>query len=163
MTTFSKTFGAVMRGGGNAPACPRGDTVDLAKSIAPGRVIKFDADQRLVTGIVLQPCSQTFCEVDAQNDVIAPDELERIAHEFLERIAKGAAFVGAHHTGPVAANVVESYLAPCDFIAGEPPQSIVKGTWVMTVRVHDDAVWDAVKSGELNAFSIGGRAERVPA
>jgi len=30
--------------------------------------------------------------------------------------------------------------------------------WVVAYKVYDDAVWKMVKSGELAAFSIGGRA-----
>jgi phage head maturation protease len=30
--------------------------------------------------------------------------------------------------------------------------------WVVAYKVYDDNVWNMVKSGELAAFSIGGRA-----
>jgi phage head maturation protease len=30
--------------------------------------------------------------------------------------------------------------------------------WVVAFKVYDDEVWSKVKSGELAAFSIGGRA-----
>jgi len=33
---------------------------------------------------------------------------------------------------------------------------ITKGSWVMTVKVFDKAIWKEIKDGELKAFSPGG-------
>ncbi len=32
--------------------------------------------------------------------------------------------------------------------------------WIVSLKVFDDEVWDLVKSGQLTAFSIGGKAKR---
>lgn len=32
--------------------------------------------------------------------------------------------------------------------------------WIIAMKVHDDEVWKRVKSGELKAFSIGGKGLR---
>ena len=159
------TFGDIHSNALRDAATMSVDKVDLAKSLGSrrSRILKLDPDRRLVTGVVYSPCSPDFCEVDAQDDVMKRDELERVAHNFLANVAKGAAIIDAHHTGPAVADVVESYLAPVDFTAGDPRQQIAKGTWIMTVRVNDAATWQGVQSGELNAFSIGGTADRVPA
>ena len=56
--------------------------------------------------------------------------------------------------------ILESFLAPVDFeIKG---RKIKKGTWLLAVRVLNDAVWKAIKSGGFTGFSIGGSAVRSP-
>ena len=32
--------------------------------------------------------------------------------------------------------------------------------WVLAMKIHDDKVWDMIKSGKLSAFSIAGRASK---
>ena len=52
------------------------------------------------------------------------------------------------------ANVVESWIAKADFdIDGE---TIKKGTWLMTVEVADESVWEGIEKGEITGFSMGG-------
>ncbi|MGL5428854.1 MAG: phage major capsid protein, partial [Cetobacterium sp.] len=36
-----------------------------------------------------------------------------------------------------------------------------KGTWVATAKVNDDAVWAAIKKGEITGFSMGGTATKI--
>ena len=51
--------------------------------------------------------------------------------------------------------VVESYVAKSDMeIEGQP---IKKGTWLMTMEVSDDDVWDKIEKGEITGFSMGGK------
>ena len=35
-------------------------------------------------------------------------------------------------------------------------------SWVIAVKVFDDVIWQKIKSGEYQSFSIGGRGVRVP-
>ena len=37
-------------------------------------------------------------------------------------------------------------------------KTVVKGTWIMTVKVTDDELWAMCKSGDITGFSIGGVA-----
>jgi hypothetical protein len=55
--------------------------------------------------------------------------------------------------------VVENYLAPVDMVVGEA--KVLKGSWLLGLRVLDDELWAAAKDGKLGAFSIGGSARRV--
>ena len=32
-----------------------------------------------------------------------------------------------------------------------------KGTWLMTMEVSDDEVWDKIEKGEITGFSMGGK------
>ena len=63
--------------------------------------------------------------------------------------------------GEAKAVPVESFIAPMDMaVDGD---TIKKGSWVVGVKIKDDAIWKAVQNGELNAFSIGGQGVRIPA
>ncbi len=113
-------------------------------------VLKTD-EERYVLGIVLEPET-----VDAQKDVYSPAEVREAAHRFMEEYQN----VGLMHRGLVnqKVKILESYLAPAAFPLDGT--QVRKGTWLLAVRVLDDALWGQVKSGELTGFSIGGSAVR---
>lgn len=115
-------------------------------------VTKVDSDKRLVTGIVLEPD-----EVDAQNDTITDEVIERAAHKFLSAYNE-ATRMGLMHKifGGIGVDLVESWLAPSDLKIGG--QKVKKGTWIMTVKVLSNDLWQKVKRGEITGFSIGGVA-----
>ena len=115
-------------------------------------VTKVDSDKRLVTGIVLEPD-----EVDAQNDTITKEVIERAAHKFLSAYNE-ATRMGLMHKifGSIGVDLVESWLAPSDLKIGG--QKVKEGSWIMTVKVQSNDLWQKVKRGEITGFSIGGVA-----
>lgn len=139
---------------------PVGEEVRLEKSVASIPFTKVDHEQRVVRGVVLDVCDEHSCVPDLQNDIIKADEIERAAHGFMVRVQRGEGAIDVDHEAPADAVVVESFIAPVDFTEGE--QTIRKGSWFLAVKVFDDALWKSVKDGTRTAFSIGGRAERVP-
>ncbi len=120
------------------------------------QVIKLHEEQQVVRGVVLEPDV-----VDSQDDMITIQEIEAASHGFMIEVQRGVGSIGVDHEGPADAVVVESFLAPVEFVEGE--QTIRKGSWVLAVKVFDDELWKSVKSGDRTAFSIHGTAERVPA
>lgn len=110
-------------------------------------------ERRLVTGIVLEPET-----VDSQGDIYSADAIEQAAHTFMAEYRN----VGHQHSTLVndLVQIVESFVAPSDFELGG--MTVKAGTWLMTVKVLDEPLWQAVKAGELTGFSIGGFAQRVP-
>lgn len=123
--------------------------------IAKAYVVKDEAgaDLRIVYGIVLEPET-----VDAQSDVYSAEEIRKTAHEYMAKYRT----IGLMHKGAIndKTQILESYCAPADFnVDGQPVKA---GTWVMAVKVLDDALWASCKSGELTGFSIGGSAVRKP-
>lgn len=115
-------------------------------------IVKADEDQRLVTGIVLEPEV-----VDAQFDIYNSDVIQKAAHEFLREWNAGTVVGYMHKDMHKSLDVVESYCAPVNMTIGET--KIKKGTWLMTVYVADEKVWKQVKNGEIAGFSIGGIAK----
>lgn len=56
-------------------------------------------------------------------------------------------------------NIVESYIAPCDFDIGD--QHIQKGTWLMGM-IWSPEYFAKVESGEITGLSMGGTGIRIP-
>jgi DNA adenine methylase len=80
------------------------------------------------------------------------------AHKFMEEFQN----LGLMHRELVngSVKILESYVAPAEFEVDST--KVKKGTWLLAVRVTDDALWQKVKAGELTGFSIGGSARRNP-
>lgn len=112
-----------------------------------GRIVKADADNHYVTGIVYEPM-----EEDSHGNFMTEDEITKAAYWF----AKNGDKVDLQHSfEPLdGAAVVENWVAKADFkIDGE---EIRKGTWLMTVEVADENVWEGIEKGEITGFSMGG-------
>lgn len=112
-----------------------------------GRIVKAEAENHFVTGIVYEPLAE-----DSHGNYMTEDEIIKAAHWFY----KNGNMVDLQHSfEPLdGAAVVESWVAKADFdIDGE---TIKKGTWLMTVEVADEAVWDGIEKGEITGFSMGG-------
>lgn len=109
-----------------------------------------DDAKRIVYGVVMQPHVP-----DSQGDWQEPECIEAAAHRYLAESRKHDV---QHAEQEVAVVPVESFIAPADMeYAGRP---ILKGSWVMAVRVDDEEVWSQVTKGDLTGFSIGGTGQR---
>lgn len=112
-----------------------------------GRIVKADADNHYVTGIVYEPM-----EEDSHGNFMTEEEITKAAYWF----AKNGDKVDLQHSfEPLdGATVVENWIAKADFdIDGE---AIKKGTWLMTVEVADESVWEGIEKGDITGFSMGG-------
>lgn len=118
-------------------------------------VFKFNEEQRLVYGWAYVSTVKGEISLDHSGEYIRPDELVKAATNFMMdvRVAK------AMHTGSQIGEIVHS-LPVTNEIAASLGLTTDREGWIICVKVHDDAVWDQVKSGKLSAFSIGGRALR---
>lgn len=94
---------------------------------------------------------------DWQGDTIDIEVVRKAAHEFIgnARVAK------AMHKGDQIGDVVESIVID-DALAKVLGITDKRRGWYIGMTVHDVAVRKQIASGELKAFSIGGRGTRVP-
>lgn len=125
------------------------------------------AEERFILGLVLEPNDGDGgapLKPDTQGDVYSAADIRKTAHGWMERYGQ----VDLGHSWEPLANeqvrILESYLAPCDFDIGEGEGAyhVVKGTWLLALRVLDDAIWDGIKAGEIGAYSVGGLATPEP-
>jgi hypothetical protein len=114
-------------------------------------IMKMDDDKRLIYGLVLVPDVE-----DLQGDIVSKEEIESACHDYLVN----SRLIKAQHRAPTDAEVVECYIAPMDIPLGKgiAPQ----GSWIMVTKVHSNAMWAAVKKGDITGYSIGGIGTREP-
>lgn len=112
-------------------------------------VQKSEHEKQIVYGVVLEPDS-----TDAHNDVISVEEIEQAAHKYMVDYR----VIGEQHTKVSNAELVESFIAPVDFVWNG--QQIKKGSWIIGVHVLSKEYWEKIKNGEINSFSMGGYAVR---
>lgn len=125
------------------------------------RVQKSSQHKQLIYGIVLEP------EVlDSQDDFMFSSQVERAAHTYLKKVARGQSSVSKlqHRRKGFFKNKpsvvpVESYIAPMDF-SYDGKEMVKKGSWVMVLHVEDPDIWDSVLQGEFTGLSIGGTGIR---
>lgn len=112
-----------------------------------GRILKTDGKAHEVTGIVYEPMTE-----DSQGNYMTEEEITKAAHWF----AKNGNKIDLQHSfEPLkGAAVVESSVAKCDYALNGVP--IQKGTWLMTVEITDDTIFEAIEKGEITGFSMGG-------
>jgi cation transport regulator ChaB len=125
----------------------------MTKANIEGQILKTDDEQRMVYGWASVVTEKGEAVVDRQGDVIEPETLVKAVNNFMEHVRVGKAM----HTGEQVGVVVHSLPITKEIGDALGIQSDREG-WVVAYKVYDDAVWDMVKSGELAAFSIGGRA-----
>lgn len=86
-------------------------------------------------------------QVDTDGEAMTAGDVRKMAHDF---IAAGMvkAIDRDHDHVLCGAEVIES------FIARENDPDYREGAWVLGLRMKDGSVWEAVKSGEINGFSV---------
>ena len=125
---------------------------EMTKNIE-GKILKTDDEQRMVYGWASVVTEKGEAVIDRQGDVIEAGTLVKAVNEFMEHVRVGKAM----HVGDQVGVVVHSLPITKEIGDALGIQSDREG-WVVAYKVFDDTVWDMVKSGELAAFSIGGRA-----
>lgn len=113
------------------------------------RVLKVEKSKneelKQVTYVAMMPDS-----VDLHGDFTSAEEVRKACQNFNKSAKRANLF---HKVMTDSFEVLESYIAPTDFVLDDKP--VLKGTWLMTLQVHDDEVWKYVKSGDINGISVG--------
>ena len=118
-----------------------------------GQILKVDEEQRIIYGWASVITEKGETVVDRQGDVIEAETLVKAVNEFMEHVRIGKTM----HEGEATGQVIHS-LPVTKEICGALGIQCDREGWVVAYKVYDDEVWKRVKSGELRAFSIGGRA-----
>lgn len=94
--------------------------------------------------------------VDSQDDFMDEDNIRKMAHSFMKRMRQKNVDQG-HTRNVLQATIVESFI-----VRKDDPVFPHPGAWGIVVEVEDPRVWEAVKNGELNGFSLDGKGYREP-
>lgn len=118
----------------------KNETVQVVKSV--------NEELKQATFIVMVPD-----EVDLHGDIISEEEVRKACYNFNKYSNQANLF---HITKTATFEFAESFIAPTDFVLGD--KFVRKGTWLATVQVLNDDLWELVKTGEVNGLSIGALA-----
>lgn len=116
-------------------------------------------DEQLVSGWAnVSVNADGSIPLDWQDDVIAPEVLEKAALNFMLNYRES----GEMHEGESVGTVVESivFTKEKQEAIGIPEGTVPQG-WFITVKVHDPEVFSKVKDGTYRMFSIQGTCKRV--
>lgn len=122
-------------------------------------IYKSREDEQLVSGWAnVSINADGSIPLDWQDDVIAPDVLEKAAINFMLEYRES----GVMHEGGPVGTVVESivFTKEKQQAMGIPEGTVPVG-WFITVKVHDKETFAKVKDGTYKMFSIQGKCNRV--
>lgn len=120
---------------------------------------KTDEDRQLVFGwLSVSQDKDGNTIIDKQGDIIEPEELENAAYEFNLYARKAG---DMHQRTEGIGELVESMVFTVEKQeALGIPEGILPVGWWVGFKLRDEDTWQAVKSGQYTAFSIGGRGIR---
>lgn len=93
---------------------------------------------------------------DAHGHTVSAIEIEKACHNFNKHCGTANLF---HLVETSAVDIQESFIAPVD-LTFENGREILKGSWCMWMHFPEgnpeaDAIWEMVKTGDINGISIG--------
>ena len=118
-------------------------------------ILKVDVDERIVWGWAYVSTVKGVRSVDHSEESVSPEVLVKAATNFMLSVRTAKAM----HQGGSVGEVVHSFPLTNELGKSLGVSSDREG-WIICMKIHDEKVWQSVKSGELSAFSIGGRALR---
>lgn len=121
-------------------------------------ISKVDDEERMIWGWASVIEEDGTVVTDKQGDKIELAELSNAAREFMKFYRVGGDMHDVMGTG----DIVESIVFTPD-LQKALGIDLKKVGWFIGYHVTSDDVWKRVKSGDLKAFSFGGRARRVEA
>ena len=138
-------------------------TFDMIRKSRPAgrlKIMKSDDDKHLVFGwgsVAVRADGEEI--VDYQEDIVEPEELENAVYEFVLYYRSSGEM---HERGGIG-RLVESVVFTKEKIAAIGiPDGLLPIGWWLGFKIDDDEVWEKIKSGEYDMFSIEGTAQRVP-
>ena len=131
---------------------------EISKWSTDFEISKID-DQHLVFGwlsVAVNKAGEVI--IDSQGDIIEEHELEKAAYDFV-LVSREAGDMHKRTEG--IGKVVESMVFTLEKQqALGIPEGVLPIGWWVGFKIFDEDVWKRIKSGELSAFSIGGRSQR---
>ncbi len=104
----------------------------------------------VVYGVVYAPL-----QVDTDWETMTAHDVAKMAHDFMAD-GRVTNIDIMHDRVKSGASVIESFVAR----KGDPDYP--EGAWVLGVRVPEGELWDAIKTGELNGFSVDMNVLKLP-
>lgn len=111
----------------------------------------LNEEKRLATFVVLEPQEDDGMTTDLHGDYYDEETILDACIQFNKNIhlRKGKLL---HMVETQGYSFVESYIAPVNMSIGGV--TIKKGTWLQTIYVEADWIWEGIKDGTFNGLSV---------
>lgn len=116
-------------------------------------IAKADDALRVVWGWASVAVEKGVPVIDKQNHIVEIDGLQKAAHNFVAEFRTGS----NTHKSLGVGTVVESMVFTKE-VQKSLGIDLGREGWYIGMKIHDDALWQRVKKGEMKGFSIGGTA-----
>ena len=117
----------------------------------------INEEKRIITGPALIPNKKIFRRVEGNefNVMFEKDAIEHIRNNFLINFKQQNVNL-QHGVNANDISVVESWIIrnSSNDAANEMGFNLPAGTWMVSMKVDNDLVWEAIKAGEFKGFSI---------
>ena len=122
--------------------------VDFLKFNAEELKMEFNEDKMILKGAVMIPNQLLYRNDKLGERFVTYDtlEVEKAAMLFLKN---GIKFNKQHSEVDAKLDILESYLATENNLLNVPT-----GSWIISAKVKDDALWQEIKNGTFNGFSM---------
>lgn len=122
--------------------------VDFLKFNAEELKMEFNEDKMILKGAVMIPNQLLYRNDKLGERFVTYDtlEVEKAAMLFLKN---GIKFNQSHSEVDAKLDIIESYLATESNLLNVPT-----GSWIISAKVKDDALWQEIKNGTFNGFSM---------
>lgn len=122
--------------------------VDFLKFNAEELKMEFNEDKMILKGAVMIPNQLLYRNDKLGERFVTYDtlEVEKAAMLFLKN---GMKFNRQHSEVDAKLDIIESYLATESNLLNVPT-----GSWIISAKVKDDALWQEIKNGTFNGFSM---------
>jgi len=116
--------------------------------------ISKNSKEQIVKGVVYAPD-----EVDLQGDKASKQEIWKglVSYMLKSRLFK---FEHSEELTNEDVALIEIFQAPVSYWEGE--QRIKEGSLVMSTKIFNKSIWEAIEKGEITGYSMGGTADRAP-
>lgn len=134
---------------GGSQELPEEPVVEVTKAL--------DVEKRMALFVVLEP-QEGDSTTDLHGDTYTADEIEKACNNFNTHCRTANIF---HQVQTQDVDIVQSFIAPSSFTLDNGVQ-VIKGSWLQWFYFPEtevgEALWQGVKSGDINGVSINAMA-----
>lgn len=127
-----------------------------------GVIVAKNEETRRVTGWGSVVSKGGVPYVDRQGDIIPMAVLRDAVEEFMGSARTGGYMHETSKNGETRTigKVVDSFIIDAQVAKAIGMDTDLEG-WLISIKVENDEVWDAIKRGDIGGFSVGGTAQYV--
>ena len=117
-------------------------------------IYHFNDEKRIITGVALRANYPILRFEDGKYFYVrfSPEEIEKMAYKFMrEKKLDNVNINHSQNEGDIF--LIESYILDSKHNIQEF-KDVELGSWIVSYKVENDEVWEAIKKGHLNGFSV---------